>query len=75
MLALLDAEHVELALVPADHEVDADAAFADVVGGDEFLGRDQGMKQRRMHRAEYGHALGRGQSSPTAQVMVSSERP
>ena len=35
VLALLDAEHVELVLVPADHEVEAEAALADVVGGDE----------------------------------------
>jgi hypothetical protein len=40
MFALLDAEHVELALVPADDDIDADAAFADVIRGDEFLRRD-----------------------------------
>src|SRR5262245_39566565 len=32
---------------------------ANVVGGHEFLGRDQRVEQRRVHRAEYGHALGR----------------
>ena len=58
VLALLHAEHLELALVPADHDIDADPALADVVGGDEFLGRDQRMKQRCVDRAEYGHALG-----------------
>ena len=41
MFALLDAEHVELSFVPADHNIDANAAFADVIGGDEFLGGDQ----------------------------------
>ena len=63
VLALRDAEHLELTLVPADHEVDAEAALADVVGGDELLGGDQGMKQRRVHRAEHGDALGGGQEA------------
>ena len=43
------------------HDIDADAALADVVGGDEFLGGDQGMKQRRMHGAEHGDALRRAE--------------
>ncbi len=34
VLALLDAEHLELALVPAGHDVEAEAALADMVGGD-----------------------------------------
>ena len=63
VLALRDAEHLELALVPADHEVEAEAALADVVGGDELLGGDQGMKQRRVHGAEHGDALGRRQQA------------
>ena len=29
MLALLDAEHVEFVLVPADHDVEAEAALPD----------------------------------------------
>ena len=57
--ALLDAEHLEFALVPADHDVEPEATLADVVGGDHLLGRDDRMKQRRMHRAEHGDALGR----------------
>ena len=44
VLALLHAEHLELALVPADHKVDAEAALADVVGGDELFRGDQRMK-------------------------------
>src|SRR5262245_64663167 len=59
VLALGHPEHLELALVPSDHEIDAEASFTDVVGGHEFLGRDQRVEQGRMHRAEYGHALGR----------------
>ena len=63
VLALLDAEHLELALVPADHDVEPEAAFADVVGGDHLLGRDDRMKQRRVHGAEHGDALGRRQQA------------
>ena len=33
MVALLDAEHLELAFVPADDEVESEAAVADMVGG------------------------------------------
>ena len=61
VLALLDAEHLELVLVPADHDVQPEAAFADVVGGDHLLGRDDRMEQRRVHGAEHGDALGRRQ--------------
>ena len=61
MLALLDAEHVELAFVPADDNVYADAALADMISGDELLGSDQRMKQRRMNGAEHSHVLGRAQ--------------
>jgi hypothetical protein len=53
----------ELALVPADDDVDADAAFADVIRGDEFLGRDQRMKQWRVNGAEHRHALGGGEEA------------
>src|SRR5262245_55577310 len=63
VLALGDAEHLELALVPADHEIDAEATFADMVGGDEFLGGDQRMEQRRVHGAEHGHALRHGEEA------------
>jgi len=61
--ALFDAEHVELAFVPADNDVHSDAAFADMVGGDEFLGRYQRMKQRGVDRAENGHALSGAEKS------------
>ena len=56
VIAQRRAEHRELALVPAADDVEAEAAFADMIGGDEFLGRDQRMEERRMHRAEHGHA-------------------
>jgi hypothetical protein len=48
------------ALVPAAYDVEPEAAFADVVGGDEFLGGDEGRDQRRVHRAEHGQPLGIG---------------
>ena len=57
VLALLDAEHLELAFVPAGDDVEPEAPFADVVGGDELLGGDQRMEQRRMHGAEHGDPL------------------
>src|SRR5262249_7799448 len=56
--ALLDAEHVELALVPADDDVEPKAALADMIGCDHFLRRDYRIDDRRMHRAEDGDALG-----------------
>src|SRR5947208_146085 len=59
VLALRHAEHLEFPLIPADDEIDAEASLADVVGGHEFLGRDQRVEQGRVHRAEYGHALRR----------------
>ena len=40
MLALRDPEHLELALVPTHHQIDAETAFADMVGCDECLGGD-----------------------------------
>ena len=63
MIALLDAEHVELVLIPANHDVETEPTLPDMVGGDEFLGRDHRMKQRRMHGAEHGDALGRRQQA------------
>jgi len=36
------------------------AAVADMVGGHEFLGGDQRMKQRRVYGAEHRHVLGGG---------------
>ena len=63
MIALLDAEHRELALVPADDDVQPEAAFADMVGGDHLLRRNDRIEQRRMHGAEHGDALGRGEQA------------
>src|SRR5690242_11648002 len=56
-------EHVELALVPAAHDIQAEAALADMIGGGELLGRDQRMDQRCMHRAEYCQVLRRGEQA------------
>jgi hypothetical protein len=52
MRALRHAEHLEFALVPAGDDVQAEAALADMIGGDHFLGGDQGMEQRRVYGAE-----------------------
>ena len=57
MLALLHAEHLELAFVPAGHKVEPEAAVTDVVGGDHLLGGDQRMEQRRVHGAEHRDPL------------------
>jgi len=45
MVALRHTEHLEFALVPAGDNVQAEAALADMIGGDHFLGGDQGMEQ------------------------------
>jgi hypothetical protein len=58
MRALRHAEHLEFALVPAGDDVQAEAALADMIGGDHFLGGDQGMEQRRVHGAEDRDLLG-----------------
>ena len=63
MLALLDAEHREFALVPPDHDVEPEAAFADVVGGHHFLGGNDRVEKRRMHGAEDRHALGESEQA------------
>ena len=57
-------EHLELALVPTDDEIEAKAAAADVVCGHDLLGGDHGVEtDRRMHGAEHGDAPGRGQQA------------
>src|ERR1700737_3774492 len=63
MIALLHSEHLELAFVPPDHDIEAEAALPDMVCGDELLGGDQGMKQRCMHGAKYGDVLGRAEEA------------
>jgi hypothetical protein len=40
---------------------EAEAPFANVIGGDEFFGGDQWRDQRRMDGSEYGEPLGLGQ--------------
>ena len=59
--ALLDAEHIELALIPADHDVQAEPALADMIGGDHFLCRNHRIENRRVDRAEHSDALGDGE--------------
>jgi hypothetical protein len=61
VIALLHSEHLELTFVPPDHDIEAEAALPDMVCGDELLGSDQRMKQRRMHGAKYGDVLGRAE--------------
>ena len=58
VLTGIDAEHVELAFVPADHDVEPEAAFADVIGGDHLLRRHHRIEDQRMHGAEHGDAPG-----------------
>ena len=53
MLALLHAEHLELAFVPAGDDVEAEASGADLVGGDHLLGCDDRVEQRRVDRAKH----------------------
>jgi hypothetical protein len=75
MIALLDAEHLELVLVPANHEIKPKRAFADVIGGDEFLGCDQRVEQRRVHGVADRDAAGQRQQPAHAHVTVSKAAP
>jgi hypothetical protein len=59
MVALAHAEHLELALVPADHDVHAQAPLTDVIGSHELFGGDERIEQRRVHGAEHGEVCGR----------------
>src|SRR5262249_9074971 len=63
MLALCNAEHVELVLVPAADDVDAEAAAAHLVDGDELLGREYRMDQRRVNGAKDAERLRMRQES------------
>ena len=63
VIALLDAEHLEFALVPSGDDVQRETALADVVGGDELLRGNDRMEQRRVDGAEHGDALGRLQQA------------
>ena len=63
MIALLDAEHLELALVPADHDVEPEPTFADVIGGHHLLGGNHRVEQRRVHGSETGDAPGAGEQA------------
>src|SRR5258707_12437773 len=60
MIALLDADHLALVLVPSDYEIEPEPAFADMIGGDELLGGDQRIEQWRMDSAEHRDTPGRG---------------
>jgi hypothetical protein len=63
MRVLLEPEHVELRLVPAADEVEAEAAPADVISRDDLLRREHRWKERHMHGAEHGEALGGSQQA------------
>src|SRR5437588_4901018 len=63
VLALGDAEHFELTLVPADDQVHSEAALADVIRGHELLGRNQRMEQGCMHGPEHGDPPGRAEQA------------
>src|SRR5215813_11107267 len=63
MHVLLEPEHVELRLVPAADDVEAEAAAADVIRRDDLLRREHWRKERHMHGAEHGETLGGGQQA------------
>ena len=63
VVAQRGAEHLEFAFVPAADEVETKAPLADVVGGDELLGGDQGRDQRRVHGSEHNEPLGLGEQT------------
>ena len=65
VLALRRAEHLELVLVPADHDIEPESSAADPVGGDHLLRRDERMEQRRVHGAESDEPLGLGEEPRT----------
>lgn len=54
------AEHLEFPFVPAAHEIEAEAPFAKMIGGDELFGGDQWREQRRVHGSEHSEPLGLG---------------
>src|SRR5262249_54671129 len=63
MHVLLEPEHVELRLVPAADDVEAEAAAADVIRRDDLLRREHWRKEWHMHGAEHGETLGGGQQA------------
>jgi hypothetical protein len=63
MRVLLEPEHIELCLVPAADEVEAEAAPTDVIGRDDLLRREYRRKERHMHSTEHSEALGGGQQA------------
>src|SRR5215467_14106537 len=63
MRILREPEHVELRLVPAADNVEAEAAPADVIGRDDLLRCEHLRKERHMHGAEHSEALGGGQQA------------
>src|SRR5439155_19111711 len=58
---LLEPEHVELVLVPAADDVEAEAALTDVVGGHDLLRRQDRWKDRHVDGAEDGEVPRRGE--------------
>jgi len=63
VLLLRDPEHLELVLVPAAHDVHAEASATDVVGRGHLLGGDEGMMKGNVDRAEHVDASSRGQQA------------
>ncbi len=61
--AEVDAEHVELFLVPAADDVEAEAPLADMVGGHHLLRRDDGVDRGDVHRAERHDPARRGEKA------------
>src|SRR5262245_5696846 len=63
VLALRHPKHLELVLVPATDDVDAEAALANVVRRGHLLGGNERMVQWHVHGAKYIHVLRCGQQA------------
>jgi hypothetical protein len=61
MGVLLQPEHLELHLIPATDNIEAEAALTDVIRRDDLFRCQHRGKHRHMHGAEHGEALGGSQ--------------
>ena len=58
-----DAEHAEFRRVPAGDDIQAKPPATNMVGRDHLLGRENGIDEGDVDRAEGSYALGRGQQA------------
>ena len=63
VLAQAHAEHIELGLVPAGDDVEAEPAVTDVIGGRDLLCGEDRVDQRRVDGAKEADLLGMGQQA------------